>query len=105
MTHELTHVIQQQHSSNSAIINRYPRVALEELTITKGKKSEAKSEAKTESGVKICYVLLSVFPDWLPNWAAGFTMLGVESKEDVRIISPEVMNTSEPRIDSKYQIR
>jgi hypothetical protein len=60
--------------------------------------------AATESGVKICYVPLAAFPEWLPYWAspidhafiefddgwsAGFTRQEGESKEDARIISPE----------------
>lgn len=98
LAHELTHVRQQQSSSNSSVVNRYPRGALEEQAIYRGTKIAAKS------GVKICYVPLSIFPKWLPNWAApanhafiefddgwsaGFTMLEGEKKEDARVISPE----------------
>ncbi|MBU3967811.1 MAG: DUF4157 domain-containing protein [Euryarchaeota archaeon] len=104
LAHELTHVRQQRSSSNSLLINRYPRGALEELAINRGTKSGTKTRTAVGSGVKICYVPLSIFPNWLPNWAApanhafiefddgwsaGFTMLEGESKEDARVISPE----------------
>ncbi len=104
LAHELTHVRQQRSSLNSLLINRYPWGALEEQAINRGKKSETKTKTAVASGVKICYVPLSIFPNWLPNWAApanhafiefddgwsaGFTMLEGENKEDARVISPE----------------
>ena len=43
LAHELTHVQQQQSSLNGVIINRYPRGALEEWAIAKGKKGKVKT--------------------------------------------------------------
>jgi len=51
LAHELTHVIQQQHSSNSTTINRYPRGALEEWTIAKGNKIEYKKVPPKPTGI------------------------------------------------------
>lgn len=88
LAHELMHVVQQSVENTSIPANRILRYP----------------EVKIETGVKICYVPLAVFPEWLPSWAspvdhafiefddgwsAGFTMLEGESKEDARIIPPE----------------
>jgi hypothetical protein len=76
----LAHVVQQSVENTSIPANRILRYP----------------EVKIETGVKICYVPLAVFPEWLPSWAspvdhafiefddgwfAGFTMLEGESKE------------------------
>ncbi len=117
MAHELTHMVQQQNLNESHLA-RYIDAWVpgmnqaEERPVSKGNKLETQTETATTTGVKICYVPLSVFPDWLPNWAApanhafiefddgwsaGFTMLEGESKEDARIISPEEPRQNDSR--------
>ena len=121
----MTHVIQQQNLNESHLIRYIDAWApgmnqMEERPVSKENKLKTQTKIAIAIGIKICYFPLSVFPDWLPNWAApanhafikfddgwsaGFTMLECKSKEDARISSPEVVNTSGPRIDSKYQVR